>query len=115
MVAERTPPARQPAAVVPLPGDQVALVRFLTEARQIPSVRKVGYSPSETHLHLWFLVDPALRKHSREEVRADVNRLYELEEDLLRATRALSVDVHVVHLDKVNAEILPAFETHFER
>jgi hypothetical protein len=74
--------------------------------QQIEAVRNVAYSVS-LHLHLWVLL--------RTEDPQTEDRIYDLERAYLRGPTAVPFELHVLPLDKIGQDTLPAAETLIER
>jgi hypothetical protein len=75
---------------------------FLQQVTALPSVERVIVSHDDAETNIWVLV--------RTEVDADVDRVWALERAHLRDAELVSLEVHVVPLDRVDLANLPAGE-----
>jgi hypothetical protein len=88
------------------PPVDIGFVRLVLALLEIGSVQRIAYSVSR-HLHLWVFL--------REENIADEDAVYDLERVYLARSGAVSFELHVAPLDKMNQEQLPPTETIVER
>ena len=104
MTVEATRPAPLRLA---RPADEFEFSRFLFEVSAVPGVRKLGYSRGAHQVDLWVLVD-------REDF--DLNgRIYDLQEAYRESAELTPMELHIVPLDHVREDRLPAFRLMWER
>jgi hypothetical protein len=86
---------------------QRVLDRFEGDLRNVDGVRHVWIGNSETAIQYWILLDQARQEW--------LERIFDLERDLVLQLAPTPVDVFVYGADEVDVSSLPDWETRFER